>query len=485
MIKTSTFLYRNTHIILFIFFVIISLLLIERYQTPWFDEVYYADITLDLLNNGTFYCPVDAVRTEGQVLVYGPVYFAVNAFIIKILGFGVWQFRLLSVLGALILIYIFLKQTKTTTNFKYAILFIVLIITDRVVNFSLHSGRMDLFAVLLLVFAGLTIANKNTNRWIQGIVAGVFIALASLTTIRICLMLPFLIFLPLFEKEKSDKLKLFYTLTISFIIFIAIYAIWIYYAYGSVNNMIHYISSISLLDQHFSGVTENLFNKFFRKVYEIPKFLLFYASVIYLIKKKHFYNRFLWFSILISFSFTVFVDEVGPYRAMIFPILYFVVIYVTFIFLKDKSIKYKIPLYLAFLVIAGINLLLISGRYVVIYKNWEALSTHNIDKIIKKNIPENAKVVGDFKYYYSCKKNNAKYVSNYELTPKKVYFITNKFKPDFIIESNNSNIYKTNNIKNILPKTIREEYFFPINKIIEQETLLKNMLYNGSIKNKL
>ncbi|MFZ4796175.1 MAG: ArnT family glycosyltransferase [Bacteroidia bacterium] len=473
---------KSFYIIFFIIFSIISLLLIEKYQTPWFDEVFFADVSMDFLKNHTFFCREDAIRTSHEVLIYGPIYFVLSSFSFTVLGFGMWQFRLLGLVSGLIVLYIFLEKTAKYTNSKYALLFLLFLITDRVFNFSIHSGRMDMLAVLFLTIAVLILCERKGNQYIRSFVAGFFLALAGLTTIRILLFLPFLVLLPLFEQNNKTRLKLLYQLTFAAITLIVIYLMWVYYAFGSIGSMIDYIKSMPVLNQHFSGFPGNIYNKIFRKVYEIPKFLLFYISVIYLIRRKAYRDLFISFVVLLSFGFILFVDEVGPYRAMIFPFLYFVIVYASYDFFKMSKNKWiKNTLIIFVIGILVTNLILISARYVVIFANWNVTSSEILEKKVISLIPKNAKVFGDYKYYYACKKQNANFISNSNMNQKKRDFVEKVFRPDYIIVSKDDNFVNMGVKKTIIPMYSDNHYFFPISLIVMEESLLDEMCYGGVI----
>ncbi len=477
---------QNPQWVFFLIFALSAFLLIEKYMVPWFDEVFYADVSLDFLNNGTFFCRVDAPRTTLEVLIYGPVYFVMSAFSFHCFGVGMWQFRWIGLLSAFVIFAILVKKLSKGTSALYAFLFLILIATDRVVNFNMHSGRMDMLAMFFLLISVLLFSHKEQSNFsYKDVLSGLFLALAALTTIRILFFLPFVIFLPFLQPDRRVRMRLFIRLTTVVVVLIIAYINWIYYAYGSVKGMIEYMNkmSASLVNQHFSGFPGNIFDKLFRKWYEAPKFLAFYISVIYLFRKGKFAGDIvLSFFVLLTMGFILLVDEVGPYRAMVFPFVYFVILYAVFQFqssIENKRKKYLF--YAIYLFIVVVNIIFISARYAVIWGSWRATSSVQLDQIIKNTIEPKSKVWGDFKYYYACKKINCEYVSNNTLTPVAEKFIKKQFRPQYLIVSHPESFYKYGSFLQNIEMNDNSTYPLFIDKVIHGEGMLMNMEYEGEI----
>jgi Ca2+/Na+ antiporter len=239
---------------------------------------------------------------------------------------------------------------------------------------------------------------------------------------------------------------------------------------------------MTILNQHFSGFPGNIYDKMFRKVYEIPKFLLFYLSVIYLIRRKAYRDLFISFVVLLSFGFIILVDEAGPYRAMIFPFLYFIILYAIFDYLRNKPNKvYRYLLYCFLFCILFINSTLIFARYVVVFSNWTEMSAASIENKVSKVIPKGSVVIGDLKYYYACKKLDVDFISTYSLNPINKDSVLKKYNPQYIITSNDTTFGIEGIRKTIIKKIFKSDFIFPINLVIKKNPMFDEMYYGGAI----
>lgn len=161
-----------------------------------YDEVFFHSVTTAVMETGKYTLTAAPDLYQHEILFYGPVYFQVQAFIMKFLGTGIWQFRLLNMLcgfGVLGIIALLLKHFGVP---KKAILLAVLfLLLENVFGQVLHSARMD-FVALFLILGGIystLIAIKQTKdqaKWLYQLAGALLVGLALITTPRIVFLLP-------------------------------------------------------------------------------------------------------------------------------------------------------------------------------------------------------------------------------------------------------------------------------------------------------
>ncbi len=82
----------------------------------------------------------------------------------KLFGLGPWQVRLLPLLSGMAIFLIFSRLVyKYTKSDKYTLFFMLLFMSDRVINLSLHSGRMDMLSLFFVVLSMLIF--ERTLEW--------------------------------------------------------------------------------------------------------------------------------------------------------------------------------------------------------------------------------------------------------------------------------------------------------------------------------
>ena len=426
---------------IFFLYCIFSILTIENYQLPWGDEIFFVDMAQNYLMTGKLINFAYFPESPVEIKSYGPVFFWLNSKLFAIFGYHIWIGRILNLLSGLIVIGISLKiLERIELKKRYIFLFLLLMVSDPNFNFILHSGRMDLVAVLFFmvavyIFMFLLIENRY-----KYLLCGALIALGALTTSRLFLLLPLLIFYPLFGKTNSEKKKIFISLFFVFIGMNILYSIWILYEFKNINNFINYFINDKTLGYNESNVfntfmlSGNWFNKLFRNSYLfMPRYILFYGAVIYLFMKKNIGNREkLIFFTLVSLSFILLVREMASeaYIAMVKPLIYIIIVCISYeIFKEDKMPKiYKYGTIFLLFVVFSIHFVSMSHKILKIYVTGNELNNAGIEQIIKTAIPNGSLVMADPRYFYECKAINCKFMAE-----EKSF---NKITPEYIITKN-------------------------------------------------
>jgi hypothetical protein len=138
---------------------------------PWYDEVFFADITHSLIAGNSL--TLNMVLLPAEASIYGPVYFYTQKIIISFLGFGMWQFRLLNFASGIAVIFMFLTIAKKLNLSKLNIcILIALIAFDSQFNFNMTSGRMDLFALAIFMGGWLLFSNIEKRTYLLRILSG-------------------------------------------------------------------------------------------------------------------------------------------------------------------------------------------------------------------------------------------------------------------------------------------------------------------------
>jgi hypothetical protein len=165
---------------------------VERVPVVWFDESLVASIAHSLATDGSGVPPVLAPYSDVLPLhlVYGPAFFTLGAWALKLSGFSVLSLRVVSYAGACLLVASASALVRALTASRTAayVCFALLALSPEV-GWRATSGRMDTLAVGLELagFAALVVAlGPGPRRRAAGLcaLAGVCWAGAVLTTPR-------------------------------------------------------------------------------------------------------------------------------------------------------------------------------------------------------------------------------------------------------------------------------------------------------------
>ena len=398
---------------------------------PWYDETMFASVVSSVMNLGRFEAEVNTTVMGGeQHLMYGPVFFYLEAVWCKLFSFGLVSYRSFVLLsGLLSMFFTYLVITKLNLFEKPLLhyLFVLVLITDAFWASALHEGRMDLLAISFAL-AGFYIFLLNKKNIYYDVSIGVLFSLALLTTPRIIvLLLPIGLFI-FYSLYKSNSYK---SLLPFLIIPIFSYFCWIYGAYGSFENFLNYVFGDSIgIGQYSSG---GLFDKF----YFIPtsmkpllaitamSFLCFVFLNKPLLKIK--LPILICCLIGIAFHYLCIVDW-GPYAIYISPLLYFILI------LSIANFKYWKLLIIPLL---SINVVYWSLKIAFVLNTSEARNEATALTFIKNYIPEKSNIIGDAQYYFIAKANSCKYeyLDKYGDLDKRARLHIEKYNYEYIIIS--------------------------------------------------
>jgi len=353
----------------------------------------------------------------------------------------------------LFLIYHICIRLKFSVN--TIVVTLLLIALEPAFNQSLHSGRMDFTSMFFFFLSYLTFAKtadtSKAGNIFWALVTGVLLSLAMLTTPRIIFAFSFYFFYFIFEL--TDIKTRGWQPVVSKYIFIltgfaAVYAIWVYSAFGSVGNFIYYNTHSSVIKDHAGGFASGVNLKYNLLIYAYVCFVFLLLLKNKAVKKN---IELVLFTIPVIIAFLAIVTGgiSGRYFAMIIPFAAILITGVTvnlYNYPLLKKITYLIP------VLFGI-IFVFKGSY--IFGTLKQHDPYYNESVISKYITPNSSIAGDFRYYYIARDNNCSFLSfegngplepemQYFLDHKINYFIINKDNPekDFYIPALLNNNYK-------------------------------------------
>lgn len=420
-------------------YIVYSLATISFYNLPFCDEVYYADAAFSYHQAGSFTVPIDFPRTSGEVF-QAPLFLWLQAKVFDVAGFGIWQVRLVPLLAGMLVFGLYSALVYRYTKSRLlTFLFMLLFITDRSINFNLHSGRMEMPSLLLtalsmLVFEQSLRMTRSTFSIIMAIVAGLLLSCAFLVSFRMVIAaIPcvFLLFAcrPLATDVYSRNLLVYGT-------FAAIpFVAWLYMWFG--NPLFAYSEATQArgFNDHF-GVLSSFVGNILRRPAEAPKMLLFYACSAFLLWKHRQWIRsefFICMSFLITVGFVMFVTEAGSYRAMMFPFIYLVIL------VSMARLRSPLAAHIGlFCVIVLICINVLHGLPRILYWgiHWNAMDHHTLAEEVAAALPPGSRVITDPVFYYALRAAKCDIIIPYwGISEYFEEYIKTEFKPDYILSS--------------------------------------------------
>ena len=399
-------------LILFIVVIyLISLLYKIGYvQKPWYDEVFMSDISRSMLLENSLNSNIKLISPV-KVMTYGPVYFYFQKYILSLIGYGMFQYRLLNLISGLILIVLFAFQlSRLKLKREYIILYVALVAFNFSYVSNLCSGRMDLFAVMLYLLGLILFANNKRNsvsilRLSIVLVAGIITALSYLSTPRVgfyLLIYPLSLICEQFTVTKKRRNILYYLIFgLGFIVPILIY---INDQFGGISSYIAFYHNM----ERFYGASD--ITKM-NKAISIP--LLFWVFSFILLAKnpRKFADPMLLSIMIIPAIHLLFIKQDGPYFPMMFPFMYATIVLMLNEY--NKKILSVIPVSIVIF-----SLLTFSSSTVSNFAYFDVTNPKLIHEFVRSHSIRNETVLGNFEYYYVLKSFNNDFKSVYLLELK-------------------------------------------------------------------
>ncbi|WP_291861825.1 glycosyltransferase family 39 protein [Marinilabilia sp.] len=404
---------------------------------PWFDETFFVSITKSLLKGNGFLLEVCPIQTEGkEVLTYGPIYFLLTGLSFLIFGTGIFQFRIVSLLFAVLSIVVFSRiSLKLNLGRRITRFLVLLLIFDVITVQNSHSGRMDMVALFFGMIAWWSYVQPRKNiRYI--IIMAVSGVAAVLTTPRIVVVVFPLFIYALFRFIQS---KNFLRASLITLLPAFVYLMWIVLAFGSTRGFIEHFTGPAIKD---TDAANSIFNYMGGNLYipfhQWPLITTALLSAALMIFKKQKLSL-LFLIALPIVTFYVVVTDTGAYSALIMPFWYLVVGFGLQITLDKENNKVsRISIYGLVLITVLCNTGIFALKAATIVGSQQERDPRPLQEWVNKNIPENSKIVGDDRYYYACILNHCdyQYIDRVKDHATRARFHVTKYQPDFLFISN-------------------------------------------------
>lgn len=396
--------FRNDSLIRYGIYIIISSIILINLITiatfpSWFDEAFFANISFNLFQGYGFRMDLIPGYAENQVLVYGPIYFYLQAGLIHIFGLQELVFRLPNLITGYASILILAAVLRQAGVGKvYVLFFVIAVVLDVSFNRNLVYGRMDLLALFFVVIA-LYLAKKLPLNLVPGticgwLLTGLLSSAAYLTTPRALFLLP-AVFVIAFHRKFIDAEKPSATVSAAFSLitfsgFLLPILIWISHA-GGLQEYIDMFRGSENIQAHISP-------SLFRSYYDNIAILIFIFLII--VQYKIVINRPLLIGFIASFlAFSLFVREAGPYAAMINPMI---LAGIVSLLSENKFGKPVKSLIIVLLLGPGSVLLMLRGADLI--ANTDCRDKGEIVDVINQHAKET--IVIPFKYYFITENQN-------------------------------------------------------------------------------
>jgi hypothetical protein len=373
-------------------FVAVHLLLLGAPSYPIEDETIIAPLTQSVAATGQLrFDP--APQWKAAVYTYGPVYFAVTAPIIKWLGLGVVQQRLVALIGGLALVAIFAAILKARRiSVPTMPLVIMAFAFDPILTRMMHLGRMDTLA-LLFVFAALWMlvagspgdGAERTARW-RLVCAGLLVGAAILTTPRAALSAaPLALVVP----KRSRLVDWAADILLFGAVAAILYGVWMAWAFGGPLDVVRYYSPLA---RRFVA------SHFFITPVQVPLLLAAGSAVAWaLVSRRQAFLSSLAVAALAGIClFYGFVNDTsGLYSIYILPFYY-----VLLAEALNQQRRYRVLLPIVLLVVAnGVVALYYASTLAA---NSRPMSARSVERFIASAIPPGSRVIGDDMFYFAA-----------------------------------------------------------------------------------
>ena len=395
-----------------LFLLVFNLATLTISPIPWNDEIYFVDLSISLVQQNGLINTILPIDNPPFVYIYGPIYFYIQALLIKIFGLKIFLFRFVNFISSIGILWILHRY------FRVNKLLIILLALSPLFIQNAHSGRMDLLATFFALAGYIPFVNKNEINWQRIFLTSSFFLLAFLTSPRVGFLFPGLYIL-LLSEFKFDSKNIFRILIPP----IAVISGLIGWSVITTGNLLGaylpiFQSNIAQSSDMHMGVS------FIRgHLDDLISILFVFFGVAYYFKSR---NQIV-LSMLVNYIlFSVFVKEVGPYGAMVLP---FLVIGLAQINFNYKYFKYSI------FATAALFMFIFLGKGIFLITAIPERNYTLVDNFIKTNIPAGERVCSTNEYYYGLLKNRdfplmiqfeSKESINYLLKESPKYILVNK-----------------------------------------------------------
>jgi len=448
-----------------ILFTITQLVTLDKVPLPWFDETFFASIAHQWMQTGNL-TPQVAIFQE--VKLYGPIYFWLTGTSLKLLGFSIFSFRLINLIcgfgvvwiSSLILKHFIHLSGEVSENFKQNLLKLwwVLLLTDPLYHLVLHEGRMDLLALfwalssIYLILPFLRPSSHQSGLSWRFLLSGTLVAIAALTTPRVCFIFVPLGLVLLWQCRQQLHLLLIWGGAI-----LGIYAIWVWVAFGSLSALVDYYTG----DNPF--VNTSAVSWYMGGVGYIPhqSYPLIFSALLGLLtlgipKLTRLVQPYVFIALMSIGLFYLLVHDYGQYSVFILPFYYFLVLYG----LSQRPWQLKNPLIYPVCFLLMLNLGYFTLKNAQTLASWQQRNPAIATQFVQKHIPKGSRVVGEPRYFYAVTQAGSQYqyMDLYETLEAREIRQRTQFKYQYLIVTDHIRWRKPRVVQHYLQKGKFKEF---------------------------
>lgn len=388
---------------------------------PWYDEAFYSDVAIDFISNGTYHVPVDFPRTPETVTIWNTLGFShLQGIFFHVFGKNIVSLRLPSVFFGLFVFIAFLVHLyKHTKSWLACFIFCLFFMTDKTLNPYLFSGRPDVMSFFLVICSILLFEQSlkmfpSLRRNFLILSSSLVLALGCVVTLRTLIaVIPFVSLLGIYKTSdgrRASSMLLAWgamacvTIIAYFIVSLGgVEAMW---------SVVRAQGDASSTGRHFGF---DFYRNVLRTYYNAPKFILFYASSVFLVYrygKKLRGNFFLYANLMIALGFFLFIKEAGqgssnPYSILFLPTVYYVFTLLHFRLPERFRAGYAGLL----IVVLSTNLITFLPRLSFTLLNPSlVVLEYQIDQCIATHVPSGALVLAEQRFYFNLLRNENRVV---------------------------------------------------------------------------
>lgn len=417
------------------------ILTIDISPMPWFDETYFASMTLHFQKTGEFMPQIGPMLEYfyPQSKAYGPAYFLVVASSFKLFGFGMIQMRMPGLLFgflSLLLIYKILSLSNIWAGFKNFVF--ILTLFDPIYLQNIHSARMDsmaLFFVLSGIYFLLRAVNHDNLFFYVG--CGLSFGIALLTTPRIAVsMIGPVVALILFFFSKPTVKQFCLSLLVAVFI-AALYSIWVFWGFGGYQQAYQYFFGKPKEVLYFKSLADGYISyKKYIPLFQIPVLVILAVFISLTVYYRRAMVWIFWISMFNLVAFYTLVNDTGIYSIFSMPWVY---ICLACIGQSLATFPFQVKLLkVGMICLTILNVSIFTLKNTVIWMFAASRNTEVVQKQISERIPKGSKVIGDEAYYYFIMKagSDFQYLDRGASTDLRIDYHLNQYKYDYIIVRN-------------------------------------------------
>lgn len=404
---------------------------------PWFDETYFASMTLSFLETGNFEPKVGPLIDHfyPQSRAYGPGYFLVTGLFVGLGGLSMEVMRAPAVLfGFLSLLLIYRIMQEGGIEMRIRIPALLVLAFDTIFLQNIHSARMDSMA-LCLTLAGLWALMRGFREayfyWYA--LAGIAFGLAVFTTPRIAVNLtgPSLACcLFFFSGPSRGKFLRLFAVPAGII---GIYSIWVFWGFGGYRQAWDYFFGAPREALYYPSLAAGYIQgRIFIPKFQYPVVLVFLVFLGRMILGRRNADWVFWISLFNLGTYYWLVRDTGLYSVFAVPWMVMGLAFMAHSLEQGKS--HLITRY-SFLLLIACNAGIFVLKNTIVWLYAPSRDQAEAERQLATLIPRGSRVIGDEAYYYAVLRNGSdfQYIDRGAGTDYRVVYHQKEYRYQYIV----------------------------------------------------